>query len=224
MTDAAALAPSPSADAHPRAAEGGWARPMLDRQLQVLGELAEIGLELARAVEAEAKGPEPDKPDVDRPNLDRAVLAYARVARAVRQTIMLQARLIEALQAAEAGEADKARALQARRAKVKDAVRRVVRAAVEAEHEAPEAIERLCAEAAERLEAEAFGDLIARPFREIVAEVCADLGLDPDWPALEPKILQAELSIADEADEDDNGSFDLYWLGDDGPVRVTDSS
>lgn len=211
MTRAAALAPSPSANAEPPA--GGWARPMLDRQLQVLGELAEIGLELARAVEAEAKGPEPDPARI---GLERAVLAYSRVARAVRQTIMLQSRLIEALQAAEAGEADKARALQARRAKVEDAARRVIRRAIEAEHEAPERVERLAAEAAERLEREAHGDLLVRPIREIIADICNDLGLDPDWADLAAGLCEAEQAAGDD-DADEPESFEVIWLPPDDP-------
>src|ERR1700754_5120523 len=57
--------------------------PVHDRQLQILGELAEIGLEVARAVGA-APGPAGD-----------LALAYARVSRAVRLPLMLQSQLIE---------------------------------------------------------------------------------------------------------------------------------
>ncbi|MDB5459102.1 MAG: hypothetical protein JWO72_843, partial [Caulobacteraceae bacterium] len=29
-----------------------------------------------------------------------------------------------------------------------------------------------------------YGDVLARPFSEVVADICRDLGLDPDWSRL----------------------------------------
>jgi hypothetical protein len=85
-------------------------RALVERQLGVLTELAEIGMEIARgagrcAVEslegdAAATGPDP-------------TLAYSRAARAVRMTIALQARLLKALpelDRAEAGRSGRMRA------------------------------------------------------------------------------------------------------------------
>lgn len=215
MTDTLLLA-APSCSS--LAAGESWARPMLDRQLQVLGELAEIGLELARAVEADSRGPDAD--------LDKSMLAYSRVARAVRQTLMLQARLIEALQAAEAGEVEKARLLEARRTKVKDGAKRILRGVIRTEHEVPERIERLCAEAAERLDADVHGDLLVRPVREVIAAICRDLGLDPRWPDLEDEIIDLQaMAQGEEPDEDDdNGPIEVVWLDGSRPRSRPNSS
>jgi hypothetical protein len=185
-----------------------WARPMLERQLQMLGELAEIGLELARAVEAEAKGPDA--------NLDRAMLAYSRVARAVRQTIMLQSRLIQG----PPGEDEAAERPAALRAEVKARIGRIVRRVIEGGPETPEGMERLKAEAAERLEAEAFGDVLERPVVEIIAEICKHLGLKPDWAGLVDEINAAETLAAygsEDGTPDKDDTVRLWWLYPDGP-------
>src|ERR1700749_5138432 len=73
---------------------GDWARPLLERQLWVLGELAEGGLEVARAIERQATGPD-DAQQVVQGDIP---LAYARVALAVPLTRLLHSRLIEQLQ------------------------------------------------------------------------------------------------------------------------------
>jgi hypothetical protein len=191
-----------------------WARPVLDRQLQVLGELAEIGLELARAVEAQAKQPEAD--------VEAAVLAYSRVARAVRQTVMLQSRLIRELQAEERGEADQAEAARARRAEVKARVSRILRRAIEAERDEPESdrperIERLKAEAAERLE-DYFDELLERPVAEIIADICGDLGLSPDWRGLADDIAAAE-DVARGEEPEEPTRLVVRWLPTQAPPR-----
>jgi hypothetical protein len=180
------------------AASAGRAEALRDRQLQMLGELAEIGLELARAVEAEAKGGEL--------GLDAAILAYARVSRAVRQSIMLQSRLLDGTLA----EGKAAEAPGARRAEVRARVSRILDRAVEASNEAPERVERLRAEAAERLESERFGDLLERPVVDIVADICNDLGLSPDWMALHADINAAE--AVRWGDSDDPGELGVVWL------------
>jgi hypothetical protein len=62
-----------------------------ERQLELLGALAEIGLEVARAVERRARDAGPDE------DLNAIARAYARAARAVRLTVMLQSRLAKDL-------------------------------------------------------------------------------------------------------------------------------
>src|ERR1700710_127081 len=85
-------------EARPTPVAADWAQPMVEHQLQMLGRLAEAGLEIAVALEAQAKGgPAVVEGDI--------AMAYNRVARAVRQTIMLQSRLIEALQERETARA-----------------------------------------------------------------------------------------------------------------------
>jgi hypothetical protein len=188
----------------------GLARLRLERQLQVLGELAEIGLELARAVEAGAKAPEAD--------LDAAALAYARVSRAVRQTILLQSKLVEALDG-------RAAALAGRKA----AAAHILHDLIEDLGGDEERAERLGAEAAERLEQEDFDDLLKRPFGEAVAAICRDLGLSPDWLRLAEDCFGAEAAQGGKAasgpDAPYRGPMEVRWLDDDDPpARASDSS
>jgi len=164
------------------AASVDWSRPMADRQLQILGRLAEAGLEIAVALEAQAKGGEVVvEGDI--------AMAYARVARAVRQTIMLQSKLVETLR-------DQERARAERKAAARAGAARIVRGAIEDDCGADEErAERLGAEAAERLQHEDFADLLARPFGEVVADICRDLGLSPDGLALAETCYAAEAAL-----------------------------
>ena len=136
---AAALLPEALSPAGP----ADWARPLVERQLQMLGRLAEAGLEIAVALEAQAKGGEAVvQGDV--------AMAYSRVARAVRQTIMLQSKLIEALQEHETGRAG-------RKAAARASAARIVRGVIDDDRtNDAERAERLAAEAAERLREEDF--------------------------------------------------------------------
>ena len=92
MRNAAALAEPDSPASAPDTAD-----PLLQRQLRMLDELAEIGLDIARALEAQAKAAGP------RVTNDIA-LAYTRVARAVRLAILLQSRLVDDARARTAAE------------------------------------------------------------------------------------------------------------------------
>jgi len=197
-----ALLPQTQPDAGP----ADWARPLLDRQLQILGRLAEAGLEIAVALEAQAKGGEAVvQGDV--------AMAYSRVARAVRQTLMLQSRLIEDLQENEAGRVG-------RRAAARASAARLVRGVIDEDRtNDAERAERLAAEAAERLREEDFSDLLARPFADAVAEICKDLGLEPDWLALAEDCAAAEAALAgkpgEAAGEPHRGPIEVRWLDDD---------
>jgi hypothetical protein len=208
MTDAAALMPTEVAPAD-------WARPLVERQLQVLGRLAEAGLEIAVALEAQAKGGEAVvQGDV--------AMAYNRVARAVRQTIMLQSRLIETLQDRETGAAG-------RKAAARASAARIVRGVIDDEPVSDtERAERLAAEAAERLREEDFGDLLARPFAEAVAGIVRDLGLSPDWLALAEECFAAEAALGGKAGETEEepyrGPVEVRWLDDDDPGPGAPSS
>ncbi|HEY4030736.1 MAG TPA: hypothetical protein VGM25_10360 [Caulobacteraceae bacterium] len=205
-------------DAPPSAACADWARPLIERQLQILGRLAEAGLEIAVALEAQARGgPEVVQGDV--------AMAHARVARAVRQTVMLQSKLIEALDDREDERA-------ARQASVRANAARIVRGVIEDERGDGERAERLGAEAAERLRAEDFGDLLSRPFGEAVAGICRDLGLAPDWLALAEDCFAAEAAIAGRpveapAEPEYRGPMTVRWLDpapDPRPRPAADSS
>jgi hypothetical protein len=197
MTDAPAIIATevPPAD---------WARPLVERQLEMLGRLAEIGLEIAAGLEGQAKGGEAVvQGDI--------AMAYARVARAVRQTIMLQSRLIEDLRAQETG-------LAGRKAAARAGAAGLIGGVIDGKGGSDK--ERLRAEAAERLRQEDFSDFLARPFAESVTEIVRGLGLTPDWLALAQACWSAEQAIAGrplQAAEapDWTGPVKLSWLSDD---------
>ena len=134
----------------------------IERQLELLGELAEAGLEVARAIERQACGE-----GLGPREAGEVALAYARVSRAVRQTVLLQSKLMHDLKAEAFVEAQGARL-----------ARRETR---ESPPPRPSADERPGApslEAAEGLEPlEDYDDLLDEPFEEAVARICRDLGL-----------------------------------------------
>jgi hypothetical protein len=179
------------------------------RRLAVLGELAEIGLALARSLGrqvADAAAAEPaGRP---RPSGGDPALAFSRIARAVRLTLALEARFDQDGQAAEAERAarraDDERARLDRRIGgliLKDEARAIARAAIEAE--AGERggeidVERLLADLDERLEDEADWDC-DRPIGEMVARICRDLGVAFDADAW----VDEDEAGEDDADEDD---------------------
>jgi hypothetical protein len=186
------------------------ARPLVEQQLEALGELVGIGLKIARGIERAVDGEGDQAPSLA--DFNAAAMAYARVARAVRQTVMLQLRLQEARSAAAARAGD----LKAR-------VASIVRSAIEDAHGEGAEVERLVAEAAERLEQERFDEGLTRPVGEIVAGICQDLGLQPDWRGLARDIAAAEAFARGERgpaavseEEVYTGPTDVYWIGDDG--------
>ena len=146
----------------------------------MLDELAEIGMELARDLRRQAAEADPNASDLG--------LKFARVARAVRQTLALQVRFEDgqALQAREAQAREAAQAAKAagerraharaRRYEASDIAERLF----EAEHpdEDSEAFEIELAEWLQAQDGEAFADA---PMGEIVLAICRDLELSPDW-------------------------------------------
>lgn len=193
MTEAAAiLEPTTQADRPASAEASTGPRALIERQLWVLGRLAEAGLNLALAIERQgtAEGTGEDAPQVVSGDV---ALAYGRVSRAVRLTVALQARTLQELQAldeaaerrlaGDRGKAERERLglVQAR----KERVQRIVERVIEAEAASESEVDRLADEAAERIEHDdIYGDLTARPVGEIIALVCRDLGLSPDWSRL----------------------------------------
>ena len=186
----AATPPQPAAPTGAPAPD--WARALLERQLWVLGQLAEGGLEIARAIERQATGAGSD--DAAPHTVDAHVpMAYARVARAVRMTILLQSKLITDLQALEAKTAEAAYTAKCRRAldrphilrEQKARIGRIVGRIAWADGREHAEIERLARHAAEMLDHDDhFGDILTRPVSELIALICQDLGLEPDWPQL----------------------------------------
>jgi hypothetical protein len=162
MIEAQPSDPQPSESAEARTA----------RHLRGLAELGEIGLELARLVrrQAEAQAADPDGA-VD----EHLGLVFARIARAVRQTFALEARLADERRTAQAAETR--RHAERRKTKVRTAVERVL----DAEPDQGDA-ENLFYDLTERLETDYDdADFADRPVGELVARICRDLGVTPDW-------------------------------------------
>lgn len=183
-------------------ADAVWARPLIERQLALLGRLAEGGLEVALDIERKIK-------EGDAGEVQAVAMAYARVSRAVRMTVLLQSKLIQQVQALEAAAADRvadARAeadedrfeeSEGRKLQVERIVKRVARARQDEIDE--DELDRILAEAGERLDDDGlYGEVMRRPVSELVADVCRDLGLQPDWPRLsEEAWAKAEIDGGD---------------------------
>ena len=173
----------------------------------MLAELAEIGMDLARHVRLQALGlaeagagdcwggaaaalPEAAPSRVNaRGELGADLgLVFSRVARAVRQTVALEARLASDALAQSQGREQREAAAEARLAaserarvrKQKDRVRGLVEAAISAEAEGRDG-ENLRLDLDERLEdPDVEAELGWRPIGVIVAAICDDLGIKAD--------------------------------------------
>lgn len=160
------------------------------RQLAMLQELAEIGMQIVRAVRDEALATDAPAAD-DAPQRSSRFgngdlgLVYSRVARAVRQTVALETRVAEGGQKA-CLERDQRHATAIRWAahERRSEIRGYVTEAIEAEaadrmtsdHE----VERLLDDLEDRIDA--YDDVLGdAPIGEVVARICADLGIVPDW-------------------------------------------
>lgn len=167
-----------------------------DWQLATLKALAEIGMELARELPAQAAAvPAQDKGAVPDP-----VLAFSRVSRAIRLTIGLQTRILEGPKEgskpqaenreaqARAGEDQPDAGLEDRRVtgRLRRSVTRFIAGtAIEAlEREAPET-ERLFDALDERLDREGpdDADFAEIEVNRLALAICRDLGVDPgpEW-------------------------------------------
>jgi hypothetical protein len=191
----ASLEDASSGPIDPALEQAAWAAGILRRLAELSMEMAEILLERARTQAPAAEGAAPivqGDPG----------LALTRVARSVRQTVSLHARLTEDLAgrrkaaAAEAGQAAaKVRADAEERAREAYDSRRQTRAyeieasvaqAIEIHTDDPVEVARLNEDLKDRLEACELDeggptDLCARPLGETIARLCHQLGLDPDW-------------------------------------------
>jgi len=158
-----------------------------ESRLQALEEIRAIGMRLMRKLE--------DAPaaNSDAPRPDPAV-AFAKLSRAVRLTVDLEVRAEEDLRAALAGEvtartvrreASERRAIDAdeeRRQHAQNRVADQVGIAIAREVETEKEYWERHAALDERLAWDAaYEDLHDRPLRQVVEELCADIGLTPDW-------------------------------------------
>ena len=156
-----------------------WAQ----RRHAMLDRLAALGMRLAEeVVERAVESPYHPEPKHE------PVRAYDRVARAVRLTLVLQARTEEQIIALRKGEPistivapepePSARPEVSPRERARDAVADVIDLEMPDGETAERALSRLRENLLDR---EIYDDLLALPFRDCVAAICADLGLDPDW-------------------------------------------
>ncbi len=160
------------------------------KRLQMLQELAEIGMDLARAVHrqalAEAPAIEAGEGAVAHPPAGGDLgLVFSRIARAVRQTLALEARLEQERSARDraAGQGPGRQGVEAkwRARRRRQEVSSFVEQLIEAESDRDD-VEHLLADLAERLDDdEDAGALADRPIGELIAGICRDLGLTPDW-------------------------------------------
>jgi signal recognition particle GTPase len=150
----------------------------VERHIRVLEELAEIGMQLARAVRDEALEAPPER-------AAELALTFSRVARAVRQTVALEARLARdaETQAQDAADRRERRAagervdlIRRRKAQVRDAVERAIETdAADSDRE------HLLDDLYERLEDDLYdADFAEQPLGEMIARICRDLGVAVD--------------------------------------------
>jgi hypothetical protein len=174
---------------------------MTERHLIMLKELAEIGMDLARTIRQQAEA-EPEKAA----NLAQG---FAHVAKAVRQTVALEAKLAEGPRQASV--------LRQR----KKQIRRTIERAIEDQMEGFSFNLALC-DLHERLEGERFDeDILDLPPSQIIQRICKLLGVKPDWEHWQDEAWAVEEREAAEAKaaRPSNPPLKFYRLAGTGIVR-----
>jgi hypothetical protein len=147
------------------------------RQTRMLEELSGIAMDLARALGREALAVAAEDP----PRAAELSLAFTRMARTVRQTLALEARLRQQAEARDLRlDAERrTRAHQAANNQRKLRVAEIAREAIETGG-ADDCVGAVLAELYERLGDDEV-DFTDRPIGALVAKICRDLGVRPDW-------------------------------------------
>ncbi|MDB5430300.1 MAG: hypothetical protein JWP35_1416 [Caulobacter sp.] len=179
ITHAQPATPAPVPGAHGADNADAWH----ERQLAILSELAEAGLEIALALKTRLVATAAAEPDAESAracaDLGRA---FDRASRAVRMSIALRERLLK--EGGLGAEAARAVAQQARTRRA-ERVQRIVRRVAKVRYSEAYARDGVERQARERLfDPDITGDLDARPIGALVAQICADLGLAPTWMAM----------------------------------------
>ena len=151
-----------------------------EERLRILRDLAELGLRLARRLVSD-NGRYSDAPGAS----GASAKAFARVSRAVRLTLNLEARMDDELAALRAGPVTVAPVAEpgrnpsaGRRDQIRERVRDVIDRELAADHEAMETF----ADFNERLfDSERYDAFLDLPFEDAIAAICKDLGLPSDW-------------------------------------------
>ena len=213
------MSTAPAPDPAPAPADPETDR--LEGQLAQLRELAGIGLGLAREllrraetpVDPNGPSPPPYGPAIPASFGEDASLAFARISRAVRLTVALQARLVEGRKAAAEARAKRRRERADAR---KEDVRERVAARIETQvpQRERDAFRR---DLGERLEDEDLAEALPdRPVREIVAMICDGLGIDPG-PFTVPNEEETPDAAGPEAPEQNGPDPDDPHQGDPDP-------
>ena len=177
----------------PPAADDATPITCAERRLAMLRRLAELGMQLAENLAGRAVS----SPSDAEPKHDPAE-SFARISRAVRLTLALEAKVEQDLAALRAGAAPAAAAVDphprppfddpfgwkkrdhpsAHRNRIRDNVWDVMNHEIEDVYESQVMLDDLH----ERLtEGERYDSILYRPLRESVEAICKDLGLSPDW-------------------------------------------
>ena len=165
-----------------------------ERQLAILSELAEAGLEIAQALKARIVETAALAPDADSARACADLTrAFDRASRAVRMAIALRERLVK--DAAPGAQAART-AAEAARSERAGRVRRIVGRVAKGHFKDAAVCELLDRHVRERLfDADISGDLADLPIGALVAQICSDLGLAPRWLELaEEAWAQAEIA------------------------------
>ena len=150
----------------------------------MLRELADIGMEIARAVQGEVRAQAETAVETEAPKIVAELgLAFSRVSRAVRQTLALEARLeddrLERQRAAKEAEEARSQAdgeMAERAAKVKAKLMQLIHPDRERDHRWDD----VDWEDLNDDQDDDEGFVSDRPAADVVAGVCGDLGLKPD--------------------------------------------
>ncbi len=203
-------APNPTQTDDP-ASPTPWESALLDRQLERLDKLADMGMALAAEIQRRATTAALDA------DITHAAIDFARVSRAVRMTLALQSKLVRDFKTpikAGSGKADNdGDGFIDFEAYWDDGTPITTAAQKRVLRETVESLAKDCGletETAKRMETEALEALERepvypapgnRPFRKFVAQICEDLGLNPgDLPSFAAAIGESDQSPA--IDED----------------------
>jgi len=175
-----------------------------ERQLRLLEELADVGMRLVRSLDrqvaAQAAQAETGEPAVAPLwGGGDVALVFSRLARAVRQTLALEAKLDEDRRAREDGREvkraeERAQAVREQQRQQKLVVKRIVERGIESVAATDYHADDLQDQLAERLEDGKDWDFADWPLAAIVGRICRDIGM-----AFDPSLWEEE---ADDASEE----------------------
>jgi hypothetical protein len=151
----------------------------------MLRELADIGMEMARALQSEVRAQAVEDAAEPPQSVAELGLAFSRVSRAVRQTLALEARLEDdrldrerAAKAAEDAQSQSNSELSDRAARVKARLMQLLHPDRERDHQWDDDWDEDLNDEPDAEPGEGF--VSDRPAADVVAGVCGDLGLEPD--------------------------------------------